>query len=43
MLFTDFHGGKTVTSREAHTSVISSANARVFEPVWRYMLTEKVN
>lgn len=42
MLFTDFPGGKTLTSREAHTSVISSANAKVFEPVWRYMLTAEV-
>ncbi len=42
MLFTDFPGGKKLTSQEAHTSVISNANARVFEPVWRYMLTEEV-
>jgi hypothetical protein len=42
MLVTDFPGNKTLSSREAHTSVISSANARVFEPVWRYMLTEEV-
>ncbi len=42
MLFTDFPGGKTLASRDAHTTVISSANARAFEPVWRYMLTEEV-
>lgn len=41
MLFTDFPGGKKLTSQEAHTSVIANANAKVFEPVWRYMLTEE--
>ena len=39
MLFTDFPGGRTLSSREAHTAVIANANARVFEPVWRYLLT----
>lgn len=42
MLFTDFPGGKKLESGEAHTSVISSRNAAVFEPVWRYMLTEEI-
>lgn len=34
--------GSTLTSQEAHTSVISWRNAAVFERVWRYMLTEPV-
>ncbi|MES2696765.1 MAG: hypothetical protein V4773_25075 [Verrucomicrobiota bacterium] len=42
MLFTDFPGGKELSSREAHTAVISSRNVKTFEPVWRYMLTEEV-
>lgn len=42
MLFTDFPGGKTLTSREAHTAVIANRNLAVFEPVWRYMLTAAV-
>lgn len=39
ILFTDYPGG-TLESKEAHSSVISWKNAAVFEPVWRYMLTE---
>lgn len=41
MLFTDFPGGKKLTSREAHTAVISNRNVDTFGPVWRYMLTEE--
>jgi pimeloyl-ACP methyl ester carboxylesterase len=41
ILFTNYPGG-TINSKEAHTSVISWRNAAVFEPVWRYMLTEPV-
>lgn len=41
MLFTDFPGGKRLTSREAHTSVISNRNSDTFGLVWRYMLTEE--
>lgn len=41
MLFTDFPGGKRLTSREAHTSVIANRNVETFGPVWRYMLTEE--
>lgn len=41
MLFTDFPGGRQLTSREAHTAVISNRNAETFGPVWRYMLTEE--
>ncbi len=41
ILTTNYPGG-TVTSREAHTSVISWRNAAVFEKVWRYLLTEPV-
>lgn len=41
MLFTDFPGGKQLTSREAHTAVISNRNVDTFGLVWRYMLTEE--
>ncbi|HEY1107845.1 MAG TPA: hypothetical protein VGE76_04405 [Opitutaceae bacterium] len=41
MLFTDFPGGKQLTSREAHTAVISNRNVETFGLVWRYMLTEE--
>jgi pimeloyl-ACP methyl ester carboxylesterase len=41
ILFTNYPGG-TLDSKEAHTAVISWRNAGVFEPVWRYMLTEPV-
>lgn len=41
MLFTDFPGGKQLTSREAHTAVIANRYAETFGPVWRYMLTEE--
>jgi pimeloyl-ACP methyl ester carboxylesterase len=41
ILFTDFPG-KKVSSKEAHLSVITWRNARVFGPVWEYMLTEPV-
>ena len=42
ILFTDFPGGKKLSSKEAHGSVISPRNAQHFAPVWNYMLTEKV-
>ncbi len=41
MLATNYPGG-TLTSQEAHTTVISFRNAAIFEPVWRYMLSEPV-
>jgi hypothetical protein len=39
ILFTNYPGGN-LSSKEAHTAVISWRNAGVFEPVWRYLLTE---
>lgn len=38
MLFTNYPGG-TLSSQEAHTSVISWRNADVFGRVWRHLLT----
>jgi hypothetical protein len=42
ILVTDFPGGRTLSSREAHTAVISGRNAAHFDPVWRYLLTAPV-
>lgn len=39
ILATDYPGG-SLTSQEAHTSVITARNAAIFAPVWQYMLTE---
>lgn len=41
ILATNYPGG-TLTSQEAHTSVITSRNADVFARVWHYMLTAPV-
>jgi hypothetical protein len=41
ILATNYPGG-TLTSQEAHTTVISFRHAAVFDPVWRYMLTAPV-
>lgn len=41
-ILTTNYPGRDLTSKEAHTTVISFRNASVFEPVWRYMLTETV-
>lgn len=39
ILTTDYPGTK-LDSKTAHTSVMNPRNADVFEPVWRYLLTE---
>jgi pimeloyl-ACP methyl ester carboxylesterase len=40
-ILTTNYPGKTLTSKEAHTSVINPRMAEVFQKVWKYMLTEK--
>ncbi len=39
-MLTTNHPGTKLDSKTAHTSVMSPRNADVFEPVWRYLLTE---